>query len=261
MREILKTGGNFCSVVSRRVHNIRGRRRLAIFKEPRNSFELNLLKHEILFYKTLAPLYNLIYGLHFSYKKFCPTLFESTTRRGAKLVIQDLKFYRTKEILNHSEVEIVIKELAIFHAIGFLLKKIITPPRVSLRTRGNEKWFVYIHKDCWSRNLMICGKKRVKFIDFGFFDYNHCLKDLTYLLFTSTLSDNVHDLCTLYRDQLSINTRKLGLSIEISDFSTELGKTVISVYPLASRIIGKVRRGRTRQLQLSHAKLILDQLK
>ena len=71
----------------------------------------------------MAPLYNLLFNLHFSRGKFCPTLFESTIKQKPGLIIEDLRHYRTNEILNFSDAQVIVKELAIFHALGFLLKK------------------------------------------------------------------------------------------------------------------------------------------
>ena len=82
MHEILENTQNFCSVVSRKKIRIRNREIIAIFKEPRNAFELNLLKNEILFYKKIAPLYRLLYRLHFARGKFCPTLFDFSIKKN-----------------------------------------------------------------------------------------------------------------------------------------------------------------------------------
>ena len=162
--------------------------------------------------------------------------------------------------MNFSEAQLVIKELALFHAVGFLLKRYVKTPRGSNRYRGNENWRVFIQKDCWCRNLMLSNNNRVKFIDFGFFLYDHCLKDLTYFLFTSTRTSRVYELCNSYKLYLEENLQKLNITLDIENFSQELNKITHSVYPLAIKIIRIVRKRKDKQNQLIHAENTLREL-
>lgn len=259
--ETLEAG--FCSAVRRGAILIKKKKRLAIFKTPRRSVEGTLLKNEIKFYKELLPTYNKVNGLFFSGKKFCPTLFDSATVnwRDSRLVIEDLRSYRTKEFLQLTELYSVLRQLAIFHAIGFLLKNDLPRNRSSQRLRGSSSWCTFIHGDCWARNLMFCGRNRMKFIDFGFYDYNHCLVDLVYLLYTSTQTSAVNKVCEYYKNQLQLNLHKLGLQLDFNNFAVELRKTAIRIYPLATTVIGIVRKAAARREQLCYAQHVLEQLR
>ena len=164
-------GRNFCSTVKRGGIVFRGRTRVAFFKVPRSVWELGLLRREVRFYREILPLFNLL--------------------RNARLVIQDLKSHYTKLSLTEREIGIVLNKLSLFHALGFLLKEFL-PARVltftddSIATDRDNKWFTLVHGDCWYNNSMF-AKYGFKFIDFGFTHYNHCLRDLAYLFYTSSL--------------------------------------------------------------------------
>ena len=109
--------------------------------------------------------------------------------------------------------------------------------------------------------MLISRKKRVKFIEFGFARYDHCLRDLTYFLFTSTQTPKVCDLIQCYIDHLKINLQKLNLSLPTNEFPEELRKIACEVHPLATRVIRVVRRGQNKDKQLAYSRYVLRELK
>lgn len=253
MVETLTNG--FCSELHRKTITFKGKKRRAIFKKARNSMELSLLKNEIFFYSKLLPLYNTLEKLHFEGKKFCPTFFD--TKKEGTLIIEDLRKYETKANLSYSSALLVLSKLATFHAIGFFLKNIITNQKISERIRGPQKWCTLIHGDSWSRNFMFRGKKEVKLIDFGFYEYDSCFKDVVYLLFTSVRTLRIIHLIEHYKDNLFHQLKKLNIEIDSSDFYIEVGKTAKRIYPLASKILKTIRSGSDREYQLAHAETYL----
>ena len=142
-------------------------------ESTRSAWERQLIRTEISFYSKLLPLFNVCNKLYFSGEKICPSFFE-----GATTTIEDLQHYRTKENLQLSDLQLVLRKLAIFHAIGFLLKTYLPRNKYSPRKRETTAWCTLIHGDCWARNLMFRQRQHVKFIDFGFFRQDHCLIDL-----------------------------------------------------------------------------------
>ena len=136
-RETLSPGKNFCSVVTREVKTLKKQKRVAIRKKPRSAWERQLIRTEISFYSKLLPLFNVVNKLYFSGEKICPSFFEgaTTTKEKSYLLIEDLQHYRTKENLQLSDLQLVIRKLAIFHAIGFLLKTYLPRNKYSPRKR------------------------------------------------------------------------------------------------------------------------------
>lgn len=260
--EPLTPGKNFCSIVTRKVITFEGRKRVAICKKPRSAWERGLLRNEIWFYKKLLQLFNTINELHFSGEKFCPTFFEGVTTptKSSRLVIEDLRRYRTKENLQLSELFPVLQKLSVFHAIGFKLKTHFSRGRFSQRKQETSAWCTWIHGDCWARNLMFRDQKHVKFIDFGFLHYNHCLIDLIYLLYTSTQTPAVSEVCAYYQEHLYTNLRKLGLDLDFDSFSVELAKTATKLFPLATRVIKTIKTGSAKHRQLDYAEFVRQQL-
>lgn len=258
MVEPLQTGQNFCSLVSRKKITFKRRQRSAILKSSRNSKELTLLKNEISFYREILPLYNVLNKLKFSGRKFCPTFFRVTEDHG--LLIEDLRKYRTKEHISFQDANYILDELAKFHATGFYLKRKVKLGKSSQRIRGRTDYCTLVHGDCWTRNFMFCGEQ-VKLIDFGFFSYDHCLVDVTYFLLTSTQSYKVIPLCLYYKNRLKDYIQKLGVELDFTHFRGELARTAERIYPLARYIIGAVKSGPERKLQLDYSEYTLRQLK
>lgn len=258
MGEPLQTGHNFCSELSRKTRKIKGKRIGVISKRARNHLEKNLLKNETFFYSFLLPIYNVLNKLHFSGKKLCPSFFDSTKN---ELFLEDLKKYKTKEDFALAEALNILQVLSVFHAIGFYLKQFINHQKQSQRIRGTKLWSTFTHGDCWSRNFMLCGKNRVKLIDFGFFDYNHCLKDISYFLLTSTDSLHTPKLSEYYKEHLQYNLRKIGVEFDTSNFYNELWTSAMKILPLATHVIKSVRKGKSKKNQLVNSDLIIAQLK
>ena len=256
MVQQIPRGQNFCSEVSRKTIKFRGVVREAIFKKARNSTEQTLLRNEIDFYSKFLPIYNVLNQLHFSGVKICPSFF----KHSGGLFIQDLKKYHTEENISFSKALLIIDRLACFHAIGFYLKKFTQWQKSSQRIRGSKNWCTFVHGDCWARNFMFCGKNSIKLIDFGFFGYDHCLKDLVYLLFTSTQSLQAIRLCKYYRDRLQRYLRVLNIEFDTSDFWRQARKIAKRVHPLALHVITTVKSGTNRRRQQVHSIFILNQL-
>ena len=257
--EKLAPGTNFCSIVTRKVISFRKRKRVAICKTPRSAWERKLLQNEIQFYHKLIRLFNVINKLHFAGDKFCPTFFEGVTTPAeeSRLVIEDLQRYRTLENIQLSELCQVLRKLSIFHAIGFKLKTYYPKRRFSQRKQDTSAWCTWIHGDCWARNIMFRDRKHVKFIDFGFSRYGHCLVDLIYLLYTSTQTIAVREACEYYREHLNANLRKLDLDLDFSSFNAELVKTATGLFPLATRVIKTIKTGPAKHRQLEYAHFVL----
>lgn len=249
---------NFCSIVTRKQTIFKRRIRAAISKRAHNPWERVILRNEILFYTTFLPIYNTLNQLHFSGRKICPTFFKGSADK--ELLIQDLKNYQTKDIISLSEARLVINQLSIFHAIGFLIKNFTQHKKSSQRIRGNQKWCTFIHGDCWSGNFMFCGEKRVKLIDFGFFGYDHCLKDIVYLIFTSTRIQNLTSITNYYKDCLQSNLRKINLEFDTSDFEIELRKIAKRVYPLTKHVIQHIKSGADKRQQLAYIEFAFKKL-
>lgn len=258
--ETLSPGKNFCSVVTRKLITFKKRKRSAICKKSRSAWERGLLKKEISFYSKLLPLFNIVNKLYFSGEKICPTFFKGVTTSKDKsyLLIEDLRRYRTKENLQLSDLHLVLRKLAVFHAIGFLLKTYLPRDRFSERKSGD--WCTVIHGDCWARNLMFRARQHMKFIDFGFFRHGHCLVDLIYLLFTSTQILAVGEVCEYYQEHLRTNLRKLGLDLDLREFRTELSKTATTLLPLATKVIKTIKTGSAKRKQLDHLEFVRRQL-
>lgn len=256
MVESLTTG--FSSVVCRRQIIIRGKKRRAIFKRARNPLELSLLKNEILFYTKLLPLYITLEKLHFTGKKFAPSFLKAP--KGEKLYIEELEKYETKENLSFFDTLAVLSKLATFHSIGFFLRNITRGRgKFSRRLRGDQKWNTFVHGDAWCRNFMFRGKD-VKLIDFGFYGYDNCLKDVVYLLFTSTRTFRIIQLVEYYKFHLSNQLRKLNLEFDTSNFFEELKVVAQRIYPLVLRVLKTIKSGKERKYQIVHSEFILDQL-
>ena len=128
----LTTG--FCSVVCRKKTKFPGNKRDAIFKRARNPLELSLLRNEIVFYSKLLQIYNAVQKLHFTSKKLYQTFFKGSKE---ELFIEDLKNYKTKSHLSFSNACIILEKLALFHCIGFLLKKILQHQKSSQKIGGS----------------------------------------------------------------------------------------------------------------------------
>ena len=107
---------------------------------------------------------------------------------------------------------------------------------------------------------MFRDQKHLKFIDFGFFRHGHSLHDLIYLLYTSTQTRSVSEVCEYYRQNLQKNLHKLDLDLDFHTFKTELRKTAESIFPLAIKVIKTVKRGAAKQQQIDHAKFVLRKL-
>lgn len=95
---------------------------------------------------------------------------------------------------------------------------LVTEYADSFRPSPENIWTCITHGDCWVNNLLFHHDENgnpddVKFIDFQLIQYNTCLRDLIYFLFTSceknALVSNFEELLTTYFDFFITASEKL----------------------------------------------------
>lgn len=257
-REPLDCGNNFCSSVRREVVVVRGGTRVVVKKFARSVLEWKLLQRELNVYRHILPQLDQLNYLFFSGEKLFPRFLKSLNNPHT-LLIEDLKGYRTKDVLSMKNVEVVLDKLSLFHALGFILKAFQPALVEKFATRKSTRltppeWLTIIHSDCWFRNFMFSRSGAFKFIDFGFTKLGHGLHDLLYFLHTSVnvaSIDEIHYFCSYYFSNLQKRVRAASVSPkDEGEFWHELRRQSRHVLPLATFVLKRVTRGVRRRQQL-----------